>query len=39
VRCSFADHQGTSRKASKEVRRHQLIEATIDTLAKKVMPN
>jgi AcrR family transcriptional regulator len=31
----FADHSGPSRKASKEVRRHQLIEATIDTLAKK----
>jgi TetR/AcrR family transcriptional repressor of bet genes len=31
----FADSAGTSRKASKAVRRHQLIEATIDTLAKK----
>jgi AcrR family transcriptional regulator len=30
----FADHQG-SRKASREVRRHQLIEATIDVLARK----
>lgn len=27
--------QSSSRKASKEVRRHQLIEATIDTLARK----
>jgi AcrR family transcriptional regulator len=31
----FADPSPPSRKASKEVRRHQLIEATIDTLAKK----
>jgi AcrR family transcriptional regulator len=31
----FADHHGHSRKASREVRRHQLIEATIDVLAKK----
>jgi TetR/AcrR family transcriptional repressor of bet genes len=31
----YAEHLGASRKASKEVRRHQLIEATIDALAKK----
>jgi TetR/AcrR family transcriptional repressor of bet genes len=30
----FADHS-SSRKASREVRRHQLIEATIDVLARK----
>ena len=30
----FADHPG-SRKASREFRRHQLIEATIDVLARK----
>jgi TetR/AcrR family transcriptional repressor of bet genes len=31
----FAEHSGATRKASKEFRRHQLIEATIDVLAKK----
>jgi TetR/AcrR family transcriptional repressor of bet genes len=31
----FADHHGHARKASREVRRHQLIEATIDALSKK----
>jgi TetR/AcrR family transcriptional repressor of bet genes len=31
----FAENQSISRKAPKEFRRHQLIEATIDVLAKK----